>query len=67
MVAVMYALIVTSSRFAPETRVRTLEQANEQAIAREAADHSPLTVQERDYQPQAKPQSNRTHRETGRA
>ena len=29
MVAVMYALLVVASRFAPETRARTLEQINE--------------------------------------
>jgi putative MFS transporter len=31
MVAVMYALLVVASRFAPETRARTLEQINEDA------------------------------------
>lgn len=31
MVAVMYALLVIASRFAPETRGRTLEQVNEHA------------------------------------
>lgn len=31
MVAVMYALLVVASRFAPETRDRTLEEANENA------------------------------------
>jgi len=33
MVAVMYALLVLASRFAPETRARTLEQINENAAA----------------------------------
>ncbi|TNC20608.1 MFS transporter [Amycolatopsis alkalitolerans] len=33
MVAVMYALLVLASRFAPETRARTLEQINEDAPA----------------------------------
>ncbi|WP_290062132.1 MFS transporter, partial [Amycolatopsis solani] len=31
MAAVMYALLVLASRFAPETRARTLEQINEDA------------------------------------
>ena len=29
MVAVMYALLVVASRFAPETRARSLEEINE--------------------------------------
>ena len=33
MVAVMYALLVIASRFAPETRGRSLEQVNEVAMA----------------------------------
>ncbi|NKQ52349.1 MFS transporter [Amycolatopsis sp. K13G38] len=33
MVAVMYALLVLASRFAPETRARTLEQINEDSAA----------------------------------
>lgn len=38
MVAVMYALLVVSSRFAPETRGRTLEDINENALAEAALD-----------------------------
>ena len=32
MVAVMYALLVVASRFAPETRGRTLEEVNEKRL-----------------------------------
>ncbi|WP_246093132.1 MFS transporter [Subtercola boreus] len=37
--AVMYAILVIASRFAPETRGRSLEDVNENAIAQAAATH----------------------------
>jgi putative MFS transporter len=44
MVAVMYALLVLASRFAPETRSRTLEQINEHPVPAAARATRPAPI-----------------------